>query len=89
MTRRALTVAEYAEAIGRSEFTVRRWCRQGLIDRAQRIGGVWVIWEGYDDLREVAQRGEPVPPEPRRPVGRAGDDARWAPPVPVVTPQER
>lgn len=37
-----LTASEYAEVVGLSVSTVRRWCQKGQLP-AVRTGGIWLI----------------------------------------------
>lgn len=53
-------VAEFAQAVGRAEFTVREWCRLGRIRAAKRATGrgrafEWVI--SHDELLRFRRDG--------------------------------
>ena len=55
-----LTVDEVAERVGVSRRTVARWCEQGRIPGAYKVGthrrGVWVIpAQSVEDLKKRAQ----------------------------------
>jgi excisionase family DNA binding protein len=82
VTRLAYTVEEIAALVGRRPVTIQRWLRTGEL-RGVRRRGVWVIPASaiaeflgeYDADSERAQRGEPVPADPGRPMGGERDDA--------------
>lgn len=54
------TTEEVAQIVGRAEFTVREWCRQGRV-RAEKKGSgrgkyqSWVI--GHDELQRIQREG--------------------------------
>jgi hypothetical protein len=68
-TKEFYSTAEFAEIVGRAEWTVRNWCRTGRIvatKPAQRYKGSseWLI--SHDELVRYHNRGLLPPPRPGR-----------------------
>lgn len=54
------TTEQFAQLVGKAEFTVREWCRHGRIKAEKRISGrgahqAWVI--GHDELLRYQREG--------------------------------